>query len=129
MGSRISGGQAANISSSFFVENWRPTHGAVGGLPDPAASRAEIIGCRIAGNSRSGQRASAAERADQAILHALEELVFRFGRFGFAAGLLVRRSIRCRRRGWVGLDGLRLTPWLSLGKCRAGCPKRHDCKK
>ena len=84
-------GEAANGSTSLFIENRRPGHGAVGRLPDAAAGRAEIIGRGIAGNSGCSQRAPATERADHAILHAFEKLVFRLAGIVFAVGIVARR--------------------------------------
>src|ERR1700691_3581852 len=86
--------QAANGSGSLFIENGRPGHCAVGRLPDPAASRAEIVGRGIAWDSGRCQRRSAAERTDQAILHAFEQFVFRLDGFVVNRGLLVRGG-RC----------------------------------
>ena len=70
----IGHGQAANGTASLFIEDRRPGHGAVGGLPDSAASRAEIVSRGIAGDAGSGQRASAAKGADEAIFMPLNSL-------------------------------------------------------
>ena len=79
--------QAANGSSSLFIEHWRPTQCAVRGLPYAATGHPEIIGCGIAGNSGCGQRASATEGSDETVLHAFERLVFGL------AGLLITRVL------------------------------------
>ena len=51
----IGDGQAADGTSSLFVEDWRPTDGAVGGLPDSAAGGAEVVGGGIAGDASGGE--------------------------------------------------------------------------
>jgi len=101
--------QAANRRSSFLVEYRRPRHRTVGGLPHAAARRAEVISRRISRDSRRCQRPSPTERSDQPVLHPLERLVLRLGRFRFfifvvaAFGFCLRggRSgfrFRCLRR-------------------------------
>ena len=97
-------GEAADRTTTLFIEHWDPALGAVGGLPDSAAGGAEIVGGGIAGDSGCGERASAAEGADQAVLHAFEEFVF--GLVGFVVGGLLVRGYGRRWRGLSGLGGL-----------------------
>src|ERR1700684_3782325 len=78
---KLRNGNAANRRCSFLIEDRRPAHPAIGGLPHSAAGCAELICCRIAGNSAPLQGTPAAKRSDEPILHALEWLLFGFGGF------------------------------------------------
>ena len=64
--------QASDRRRSLFIENRRPGHGAVGGLPHTTAGTAEVVRRGIAGNARRRQRAAAAEWTHHAVFHALE---------------------------------------------------------
>ncbi len=91
----------ADRRRSILVKNRGPGVRAVGGFPDAATGRAEIVGGRVAGNSSRGKRAAAAKRADRTVLHSLEQRVAFF--------LFVFVVFR-RRRGRGGRAFLRGIP-------------------
>ena len=112
----------ADRGRSIFVKDRRPGVCAVDGFPYAAAGRSEVVGGGVAGNSRGGQRAASAERANGTILHSLEQrvafvffvLVFivlcrRSGRGG--AFLFARPSLRLRSFCWqkVSVAGNRMS--------------------
>ena len=70
VGIGIGDGDAADRGGGgLLIEERIPGIAAVGGFPDAAGDRAEIVGVRLAGHTRNGQGAAAAERADEAPLH------------------------------------------------------------
>ncbi len=54
----------------LLIEERVPGDAAVGGFPDAAGDRAEVVGVRLAGDAGDGDGAAAAEGADEAPLHA-----------------------------------------------------------
>ena len=64
-----SDGKSSDGSDALAVEDGSPNLSAVGGLPDSASRRAEIVGIRMAWHARYGRDSTAAKGADQPPLH------------------------------------------------------------
>ncbi len=64
-------GQRADGGHRLVVENRAPAAAAVGGLPDAARRRADVVGVRVAGNARGGRDAVADRRTHEAEPQAL----------------------------------------------------------
>ncbi len=77
-------GDAADGGGRLLIEERRPVRAAVDALPHAARRGAEIVSLRIAGDARGGQHAASAERTDQAVLHALQELFIQLSEGGMA---------------------------------------------
>ena len=59
-------GERADGLRGLVVEDRRPAHAAVGGLPDAARRRADVVGAGIAGDAGSGGDAVADRRSHEA---------------------------------------------------------------
>src|SRR5208337_12586 len=106
-------GNTADRRRSILVKNRGPGIGAIGGFPDAATGRTEVVSGWVAGNSGCGKRASATKRADGTVLHALEERVT----FVLVVFVLVVFRRRRGRGGRAFLCGIQLAiPLFLLGE-------------
>jgi hypothetical protein len=80
-----------------------PVQAAVGGLPHASGDCTEIVRVVLAHYGRNSDHASAAERAEQAIVECLPR-IFRFGVFLLSSCANGRSSLLLRRR-LLGLRG------------------------
>src|SRR6266568_8658572 len=71
----------------LFVKDRTPGECTIGGFPDAAAGRAEVVGGGVSGDAGSCQGTTTTKGPNDAVLHGFEERVFRllFGWLGFAA--------------------------------------------